>query len=693
VKSMPFPRRCLRATVAIGAALVGVVLFSCGACAGVNDAPRKVREGIEHYEAGRYGEAVGAFDEARQLRPDDARVLYDAACAKAAASKVDEAIELFQQAAVAPDVDLAAKCHYNLGRLAADRAKAILGEKPEEAETKARESAREFAASAIGHWRDCLATKPEHDDARWNLELTRLWLNHMEEAWKQADRRKRFEKMPLGEMLTWLEGQQGELRGATKSLGKLEPSPLMRLAQHQTSEAQRELGQDIVPLKQKIAREIGQPQPAQGCPPDASGTCGGPGAGGLGTLEPAEREHAVKVLSELADRAGESMQTAAEHLAERSPVDALRSQAEAIEGIDQINTAVMAYPDLVHKSVGQQKEVVGETESLGPSNATPDVGGSGTGAEPRPGATPSGPPLRFGPGTPAAEKAAGAESSKSDAAEISWRQRFVERWVPIMVAKARQGLEKMPPEEPKPKDAEKTSPAVPPPGATAGSPSSAGSDATGASAAPHGQDARATPAATLPSDAKETKPPEKVDPAEAARKQQEALRESMKRAVELGPEARRLVAEAATDLTDGRAADALPKQREALELLEKIAEPLKQPNQDQKNQQNQQNQQNQDKQDQNKDKQDQDQQKKDQNQDKEDQDKNKPQNQPKPDQQKQPKDQQPQAGQAPRQPRDLTKQQAEALMQQVRQRSREDEKARKELREMMSGPSREEKDW
>lgn len=641
---------------AFGLLLVASLAWPCAARAGLNDAPKKVREGIEHFDAGQFDKASAAFDEARKIQPEDARVTFDAACAKAAAGDFNEAMQLFQQAAVTPDVELAARCHYNLGLLAMNRAKAALGDKPDAAEPDAREKAREAAAAAISHWRDCLAMRPDHADARYNLELTDQWLDHIDRVWKEADRKKRFEKMSLFEMLQWFDKEQGGLRSHTRAMHGREPSPRYRLDLHQAAGRQRDLVEDVGPLKQKIVQQFNRPQPSQGTgqTPGAvcttPGECGGTAGDEFAAMDSEQRERAAKLLSGLADQASESMQTAAEHLNEQSIGDAAAGQAQAIEQLDQINTVVTPYQDLVFREVDRQKKLV-----AGAVSDVPSVGAAGQPAE-------------------------------RDLPEAAWQQRFVERWTPILVAKAKQGLKSLPPPEAK-------SPASVPPAEK-----SEPATKSGGKIPPV---AEKTPADS-----------QNIDPQEVARRQRENLRKSMELAVELGPEVERLTARAAADLDDSRPADAMPKQKEALRLLEKIAEPLKQPNQNKQNQ-NQQNQDKKDKKDQDKkdqkdnkdqqqnnhDKKDQTQQKKDDKKDqKQDQEKKEDQNKQNQNAGNQPqpprdKNHQPAGGQMQRQPRDLNKQQAEALVQQVRQRAREKEKARKMLIERFSRPPKPEKDW
>jgi len=651
---------------------IGLVALCGGASAGVNDAPRKVRQGLAEFEAGQFQEAARAFAEAQAARPEDAKILFDLACAKAATGETDAAVELWVKAAVTPDAALAAACHYNLGQLALERAQAALGPKPEEAAPEVRSKALEELQKAITHYRDALAAEPDYEDARHNLELARLWGRKMEETWRDRDRQRRREQMNLGEYLDWLDEQQRGQRSAVPELAAMPKSPVQRLAVHRAKQAQRDLIEEIEPLRAKIAQAISaSPEPAgpnsMGAvdPINAANRLAAPGSG-VSAMSPEEQKRAIEVLGQLATRAGESMRTAAEHLNEQLFSEARVAQAGAIEELDQVATVVTPYPELVQKSVKKEEGLVGQVTSVvrGPAEtlATKPAAADATErvppddrAEHRPGIT------------------------QDDLSETGWEQRFVERWTPIMVGKARQGLKNLPP----------PSPEAP---ATDGKTDEKMREKTAEPADP-----RAKP---VTSEASKPADPQAAV-AEAARRKQEGLRKSMELAVKLGPKVQELAAQAAGDLDAGRAGDALPKQQEALRLLREIAKPLEQPNQSQKNQDEKQ-QQNQQKQDQDKkrDQKDKNQQDK-KDQAKQDQDKR---DQEKKDQDKQgvpqPEPPQPQQQQEKaerqerqREPRDVSKEQAEALMLQIRQRQREKKEMDKAIKLYLSRPQDVEKDW
>jgi len=548
--------------------LLGLLAVPGVVSAGSGDAADKVERGIKHYSAGDYKAAAAAFAEADVAQPDDPRIIFDRACVYAAAGDVERAVELFQTAALSPDPALAARCHYNRGRLAAGKAQAVFGERPEDASAEIRQEGLQLLIQAVGHFRDCIEMEPDHADARHNLEVIRLWIKHMQSLWQERDRQKQRDEMNLLEFLLSVEARQRQLRATGKLLVAQLDSPKRRQALSAAGTSQRSLAEEIGPLKEKIAQMLAAPQQAPGQP------AAGPSAGT--PLPPSssqpDSQDAAGLLNTLADEVAQAMLSAAGELDGRRPADAVKSQTDAVAKLDEIYKIVVPYPRLLRRALDTQQELV---DRAAPAEETPEE-------------------------TPDAQSP--QEHPREDIEGLAWTQGFVAGWSGSLVPKAEQGLE----------------------GLKSGAPSA-------------GKDPRQTS-----SDAK------------SGEKQIEGLRQSMQKAVELGPKVQALTAEAASDLQNRKPADALPKQQQALKLLKEIAEPL--PKQQQKNQQNQ-------------------------DEKKKEREKNKPQK----------KDQQQEKQQ--RKPRDLSKEQAKALFRKVRRRQDERQKLRKQAQQYFSSPAKVERDW
>ncbi|MFO0949304.1 MAG: hypothetical protein U1D30_25900 [Planctomycetota bacterium] len=137
-------------------ALAGILLIAPQlATASPHEAAARVAEGIKHFQAGDYKAADKAFTDAENVHPDEAKIPFDRACALAAQGEFDKAIELFQQCAAARDPELAALSQYNLADVYTQKAKGLLGDKPEDAAPNVRQ-VMEFIEAAAGHYRDCL---------------------------------------------------------------------------------------------------------------------------------------------------------------------------------------------------------------------------------------------------------------------------------------------------------------------------------------------------------------------------------------------------------------------------------------------------------------------------------------------------------------------------------------------------------
>lgn len=546
----------------------GLLLFSGDAHAASPQA--KVQEGIGRYVTGDYPGAALAFEEADKSQPDDLRIAFDRGTALAAKGDTEKATELLQKAALAPDVALAARSRYNLGCLAAGKAKARFGEHPEDASAEVRKEGLTLVLEAIGHYRDCLRLEPEHADARYNLESLRLWVKHIEALWAERDRKQQRDEMDLLGFLVMLHGRQAELRAVVRGLTLESDSPQRRQAVGETQTAQRQLADEIKPLRAKI---------------DALTTGGQGAAPPQGKSPPAVDEQlkkGVEALLRVADEAGKAIRAAADLLGAGKLEPARDSQAEVMAHLDRIYGAVAPLPAMLTRSMEAQQTVIARTEPHA-EPAKPGV---------KPDASPAAVAYR------AAELADGA-----------FDQQFVARWAGLLAPKAEQEL--------------KSLASVP-----------------------------AAPAA---------KPAAKPDEAAAARKaQEEALRRAMEKAVLLGPKAAAAARKATGLLDEQKPHEALPVEQEALKLLKEIAEalPKEPPQQDPKNDQHK--------------------------------DQNKGQKPP-----EQKKDDDRKSGTQPPKPQkaEMSPEQAEAALRQVRQRQQERDRKERLLQNRLYQPQPVDKDW
>ena len=495
--------------------LAALVLLPSIAVAGSREAAEKVRLGIASYESGDYKEAAAAFSEAELARPDDLRIAFDRGAALAAQGDADKAVELFQKAALSPELDLAVRARYNLGCLAAAKARKRFGEHPEKATPEVRKTGMADLASAVGHFRDCLHLDKDHADARNNLEVIRLWIKTMESLWDQADRKQQRDELDLAAFVEMLEGRQLALRTAAGALAGMPESPKRREAQRAAETAQRKLGEEIGPLREKIEATLSKAAQPAAAPGGAASPAAAPAP------PPEQVKKAVAQLQSLADDAGTAIETAAAKLHAGKMADAAKPQADAVQKFNEIYRNVAGYPKLLGRAVSAQQALVEPQPLPSPVSGRETASGArGEGVSTTNHAPPSPPP-------PAKEKTP-PSSPPVDSAEAAWNQDFVTRYSEVLVPLAKAGLEQL-------------------------------------------QSTPAPPTPTAPS------PAGKADPAagaDDAQKQREGLKRSMEKAVELGPKVEKLSGEAAQRLRDHKPAEALPKQQEALKLLKEIAEPL-----------------------------------------------------------------------------------------------------------------------
>jgi Ca-activated chloride channel family protein len=316
-----------------------------------NTAANKSREGIEAFQRRDFQAALKSFEEAENAAPDDLRLAFDRGCAFAACGDWEKAALQFQKSAASPDKKLSVRSNYNLGCVKILEARAKFGEKPEEAAEEIRKEGMKMLAAADRHFRDALAVDSQDENARYNLETLRVWSRYIRKAWRDRDRQLRREKADLFEYLRMIEADQRELMGKVQELQNVPgDSPRKRQSIREAENAERELLEEIGPLKEKIERLTA-------------------GLGGKTAL-PADVQKAVAVLKNIADEIGRSMESAADRLAKPALAESIEPQQEAVENLDQIFSAVAPYVPLVQKGIERQENLLEEkTEGQGGENA------------------------------------------------------------------------------------------------------------------------------------------------------------------------------------------------------------------------------------------------------------------------------------------------------------------------------------
>ncbi len=149
------------------------------AWAGPREAGPHVKEALARFEAGDYAAAAEAFARADEALPENPRIALDLAAALAAQGDTNQAAALLEKAAASSDREAAVRARYNLGCLAAEKARTLLGSRPEQAPIEARQQGLDLLARAAGHYRQCLQLDGNHADARHNLEVVRLVMGRL----------------------------------------------------------------------------------------------------------------------------------------------------------------------------------------------------------------------------------------------------------------------------------------------------------------------------------------------------------------------------------------------------------------------------------------------------------------------------------------------------------------------------------
>ncbi|PRP96295.1 tetratricopeptide repeat protein [Enhygromyxa salina] len=143
-----------------------------------------VEAAIQAYEAGEFDTAAERLDAAVARRGERAELYYDRGLVLLAQGDHDAARAAFEHGTESSDVQVRASSHYELGNLA---------------------MAAEDWQAAIEAYIECLRAQPDHENAKWNLELALQRKQEQEEKDKQEQEEQEEQDKQDGE-----DGEQGE---------------------------------------------------------------------------------------------------------------------------------------------------------------------------------------------------------------------------------------------------------------------------------------------------------------------------------------------------------------------------------------------------------------------------------------------------------------------------------------------------
>ena len=253
---------------------VATALVLVASLAGISraDNPAEaVREGLRWYGKGEFDKARDRFAAAReQFDSGDAGkaaiAAFDQACASHRKGDVAQAREWYLKAGLAHDKGLAASAHFNLGTLAAEEARRLAGEHPENVAPEKRQEILDQLKAAVASFRHCLELQPDNARARRDIELVRQWIKYYTDQWHAHDREKRRQETNLVAFLEFLIETQRALRESVKALPATAPADAFA----EPKRLQDELQEEIPPLKEKIKTELTPQQPAGGSAPQGN---------------------------------------------------------------------------------------------------------------------------------------------------------------------------------------------------------------------------------------------------------------------------------------------------------------------------------------------------------------------------------------------------------------------------------------
>ncbi len=355
VKSQSGKESQMKANPRSNAAIAVLLMLNCLASVGTATEPNAaIRNGLRLYSKEQYDEAKTEFAAAgeeldKRKSAAAAIAAYDEACAAHRKGDLEHARECYLRAGLSQDRSIATAAHFNLGTLAAEKARTLSGEKPELVPPDKQKEILDELSHAVQAYRHCLELQSDHAPSRRNIELVRQWIKYYTDKWRERERQKRRDESNLVKFLEFLIQTQTALKETVNQL----PEPVHSDMFAELKRAQEELREEIPTLREKIETEL-RPQSDAG--------------NGDANASSKELEEGIKLLQSWSDTAGEKMTSASRRLGAKEPSKAVTDQQTAIDELDKIWEAVIPFHPLLAKDLADQTAIAAV---LKPSHSEP----------------------------------------------------------------------------------------------------------------------------------------------------------------------------------------------------------------------------------------------------------------------------------------------------------------------------------
>ncbi|MFO0941801.1 MAG: hypothetical protein U0930_13685 [Pirellulales bacterium] len=342
--------------LAFGLAIVLGSLFNCTTASGGEPdkvARAKVTEGIKQFSSGNFTEAVNAFSEAAEVEPENSIIKFDKACALMASGNDSSARELLLQSALSKDVQVASAAYYNLACIAVKQGRASLGDNPLEANKEARDKSIERLQAADAHFRDCLRIDPFYKDARYNLELLRNFVNHLQSQWKKIDHQRELEQKDLFELLQQLDDQQAALRQSSRRLSTQAGGKPPRFERQKLAANQTALSHDASLLEGRIQQVLNGGNSSQ----DPSHNQPANSSGDNDPVDETTRKIS-ELLQKIVAQTSQEMKSAADNISASNWSTSLQAQRSALDHLREIYALLQELPGLLNREIAIQEALI-----------------------------------------------------------------------------------------------------------------------------------------------------------------------------------------------------------------------------------------------------------------------------------------------------------------------------------------------